>query len=56
MRLQLRGLRPLIFSSLKFVARSDYRDQGKTKAEVRRRQDIKSRDSDAEVKTKDGLQ
>ena len=34
MRLQLRGLRPLRFSSLEFIIKSDYRDQGKTKAEV----------------------
>ena len=51
-----RGLHPLIFSLLKFVVRSDYRDQGKTEAKVWSRPDIKSRGSDAEVKTKEGLQ
>ena len=32
--LQLRGLCPLRFSSLEFIVKSDYQDQGKIKAEV----------------------
>ena len=32
----------LRFSSLEFIVRSDYRDQGKTKAEVWGHQDVKS--------------
>ena len=56
MQLQLCGLRPLGFSSLEFVVKLDDRDQGKTKAKVRSRRDIKSQGSDAEVKTEDGLQ
>ena len=42
MRLQLRGLHPLRFSLLKFIVKLDYRDQGKTKAEVRGHRDVKS--------------
>ena len=42
MRLQLSGLRPLRFSSLEFIVKLDYRDQGKIKAKVRGHRDIKS--------------
>ena len=42
MQLQLCGLRPLRFSSLEFIVKLDYRDQGETKAEVRGHRDIKS--------------
>ena len=56
MWLQLRGLHPLRFSSLEFIVKLDYQDQGKTKAEVWSHRNIKSRGSDAEVKTEGGLQ
>ena len=35
-------MRPLRFSSLEFIVKSDYRDQGKTKAEVQSHRDNKS--------------
>ena len=55
MWLQLCGLHPLRFSLLEFIVKLDYRDQGKTKAEVWSHQEIKSWGLDVEVKIGIGL-